>query len=328
MRLGKKLKKFLANPQKGQVSKMADTRLSVVMSVYNGGDFIQESVDSLLTQTIKDFEIIIIDDGSTDDTAKILKSYKDPRIKIFHQNNQGLVKSLNRGISLAAGKYIARQDADDKSEPDRLERQLACLEDNPAVVVVGSSIRIMDEKSRIKHVHHVLLNNPELKQELLVRSPFAHGSVMFNKDAFVKAGGYLENEWPAEDYGLWLRISIEGDFANLDAPLYVYRESSGSISSRNSALQEQKKRDIQAKAWLQRRRLQSKKIDTTAYQELEMGQQRIERIAHNLIFVLRKSLRKLHLFAAIRTKLLLLMDKGLRRKWFRLIAIKLRLKDG
>lgn len=261
---------------------MGRPKLSVVLSVYNGEQYIKESVDSLLAQSFKDFELIVIDDGSTDDTDKILKSYQDPRIKIYDQSNKGLVKSLNLGVELSGGEYIARQDADDRSEPERFEKQMAFLEANPKVVLIGSSMSVMGTDSKIKHEHRVLLNDPELKQELLVRSPFAHGSVVFRKAAFDKAGGYKQDDWPAEDYGLWLRMASEGLFANIDEPLYVYRETADSISSKNLELQEQKKHIIQKKAWLMRRSLQSKKIDTSGYANLEMGQLRIERIEQNM----------------------------------------------
>ena len=272
--------------------------VSIVLSVYNGAMYLRESLDSLLNQSFKDFELIIINDGSTDDTAKILSSYKDDRIKMYEQDNLGLVSALNRGIGLASGKYIARQDADDKSEPKRLERQVASLEDNTELVVIGSSMSVMDETSKKKHVHKVLLNDPELKQELLVRSPFAHGSVMFKKDAFNRAGRYRQNEYPAEDYGLWLRLSEFGNFANFDSPLYVYRESDRSISSQNAELQDTRKHEIQNMAWTKRRHLLAKRIDTSGYAELDMGQLRIDRITQNLTYVLGKSLRKFHFFAA------------------------------
>lgn len=301
--------------------------VSVVMAVYNGESFLKDAVDSILSQTLNNFELLVINDGSSDKTKDILAGYSDKRLRVYDQTNKGLVVSLNRAVGLAKGRYIARQDADDLSSSGRLEKQLAFLEANPEVVIVGSSMSVIDDSGHKIHEHRVLLNDPELKQELLMRSPFAHGSVMFTKAAFVKAGGYKQDDWPAEDYGLWLHMANEGLFANIDEPLYAYRENMDSISSKNFDLQEQKKHILQEKAWRKHRQLQPKKIDTATYVNLEMGQLRIERITHNLTSVLRKSLRKFNFFAAGRTKIILLSDKGLRRKYARLIAVKLRLKS-
>jgi glycosyltransferase involved in cell wall biosynthesis len=298
------------------------------MSVYNGEGYLKEALDSVLAQTRQDFEFIIINDGSTDDTAKILASYKDERLRVHDQENKGLVAALNRGVKLAGASLIARQDADDCSELERLEKQLAFLEANPETVVIGSSMKVMDKSGRSLHEHRVLLNDPELKQELLVRSPFAHGSAMFRKQAFEKAGGYHQDEWPAEDYGLWLRMAQYGKFANIDEPLYVYREGVDSISSGNLQLQNQKKQAIQAKAWHQRKHLLAGTIKTVGYPALAMGQFRVERITGNLLFTFRRGLAKASLPTAITAGKHLLADRGLRRKCARLVAVKLRLKHA
>lgn len=123
-------------------------KVSVVMSVYNGEKYLPETIDSILNQTFKDFEFIIINDGSTDKTAKILTSYDDPRIRIFNQENMGLTKSLNRAISLAKGEYIARMDADDISYPERLKKQVDYLNKNPDIGLVGSKYIRIDKRGR------------------------------------------------------------------------------------------------------------------------------------------------------------------------------------
>lgn len=269
--------------------------LSVILPAYNAELYIAAAVESILTQTYKNFELIIINDGSTDKTADIINEYKDSRIQIFTQKNQGLVASLNRGIEAAKGKHITRQDADDVSLPIRLQTQLKEFDKNPKLVVVGSSIGVMDLRGKVMHEHHVLLGNTELKQELLVRSPFAHGSVMMRRDAVLKAGGYQGDEWPAEDYGLWLRLSAYGDFANIDEPLYVYRENPAGVSSLNTKLQLEKVSHIQNKAWQQKRRLISaQKIQLSQYRGLTHGQERIERILGNSAWLSRKALAGFH----------------------------------
>lgn len=307
---------------------LATPQVSVVMAVYNGADYLRPAIDSVLAQSLKDFEFIIIDDGSTDDTAKIIRSYKDQRIRLVSQANQGLAAALNKAIGLAKGTWIARQDADDVSSPDRLARQLAILRADGSLVMIGGSIKVIDEANRVKHEHRVLLNDPELKQELLVRSPFAHGSVVFSKQAFDECGGYRQTEWPAEDYGLWLRLAAQGHFANLDEPLYGYREHGEATSTRNLEKQNEHRDAIRAEAWRRRGELLDGRINTDAYAELEMGQRRLERIASNLLFSLRKALVRLELGTAVRTAGLLLADRRLRRKCARLIAVKLRFKHG
>lgn len=259
-------------------------KISVIMSVYNGGDYLREAVDSILGQTFKDFEFIIINDGSTDKTPEILKSYTDPRITVLNQENQGLVASLNRGLAAAQGEFIARQDADDQSIPTRFEKQYKFLSTHPKVVMAGSSMRVMNEQSKITHSHHVLLNDPELKQELLLRSPFAHGSVMIRHSALKKTKGYDHAFWPAEDYELWLRLSAYGEFANFDECLYVYRENSGGISASNQAKQAAAVERVQQKAWQIRNQLVTRQgIRLSVYRKLPQDSEfRVARILANI----------------------------------------------
>ncbi len=261
---------------KGLISKTP--KISVVMSVYNGERFLREAIDSILNQTYKDFEFIIVNDGSTDRSEKIIRSYKDKRIRLINQKNHGLVYSLNKGVKLARSDLIARMDADDVSEENRLEKQIKFIKTNKSVTLVGSSMTVIDESSKIKHIHHVLIDDPELKQELLVRSPFAHGSVIFDKKKFIKAGMYKISNWPAEDYGLWLDISKHGNFYNINEPLYRYRENSNGISSTNNHQQIMKSNQIRKKAYIIRGQLLAKKIDFKKYIALDDGLPRLVRM--------------------------------------------------
>jgi len=267
-------------------------KVSVVMSVYNGGDYLSSALQSILDQSFSDFEFVIINDGSTDGSLTTLKKFakKDKRINLIDQANAGLVASLNRGIEVARGQYIARQDADDKSNPSRLAKQVEFLDGHPLVVAVGSNISVMDESGKIIHQHAVLLQNPELQQELLVRSPFAHGSVMFRRQVALKVGLYDGSTWPAEDYDFWLRLSVHGRLANLDEALYIYREHSKSISEQNTDLQNDKSEEVRARAWQQRARLASSgKINLASYKDLVMGQVRIQRILANQLWITKKA---------------------------------------
>jgi glycosyltransferase involved in cell wall biosynthesis len=210
---------------------------------------VKVAIQSVLAQTLSDFELIIIDDGSTDKSLEIIKSFKDPRMRIITRENRGLVSSLNEGISLAKGNLIARQDADDISEPTRLEKQVSEFEKNKDLVLLGTSIRTINMAGDHLNNHHVLTGENAVKAELLIRSPFAHGSVMFRKEAFIKAGEYKQDEWPAEDYGLWVRMAQYGSFNNLDTPLYSYRENDSGISAANHGEQLNKARKATENAW-------------------------------------------------------------------------------
>ena len=296
---------------------MSQPVVTVLMSVYNGQDYLAEAIDSILAQTFKDFEFLIIDDGSSDKSPAILKKYatRDKRIELLAQKNQGLVPSLNRGIKEASGKYIARQDADDQSAPNRLAKQVKFLESNPNTVIVGSSIEVMDEASNILHRHAILLDDPELRQELLLRSPFAHGSVTFNRQSAIEAGLYDPASWPAEDYDLWLRLSKYGKLANLDEYLYIYREHGSGISVKNLELQQKKLKEVQDKAWKERSRLlPKKKIDLAAYKNLDMGELRIGRIIDNNVFISKSAWRCNQKTLALKNMSILAGDRVTYRK--------------
>lgn len=295
--------------------------LSVVMSVYNGERYLEEAISSILKQSFRDFEFIIINDGSTDSTVSILNKYRDPRIKIITQKNMGLVASLNTGIKLAKGKYIARQDADDRSEPERLTRQVEFLKNNPGVVAVGSSMNVMDSTSKIKHRHSVLLHDAEIREEILVRSPFAHGSVIFLRDVAIKSGLYRQSYWPAEDYDLWLRISESGQLANVDEFLYTYREHDEGISAKNNSSQVHRSEIIRSDAWQKRNSLISKKfIHLRDYRGSTHSEMRTSRIILNVSSVSKKATRNGNLLFASRVWLMLLKDPSN----FRVIAGKIK----
>lgn len=222
--------------------------VSVVMSVYNGEKYLREAVDSILNQTFTDFEFIIINDGSTDDTLKIIKSYKDPRIVLISRENKGLVASLNEGTRKARGSYIARQDDDDVSMSDRLEKQVRYMREHSTCAVVGSRIREIDEDG-MRYYREVLSNtlpNGSLELSLSFCNPLAHGSVLIRTALLRDVGLYDEKYWPAEDYELWVRMSKVGRLAVLDDELYFYRVNTAGISFTNIKKQNSIVRRIQA----------------------------------------------------------------------------------
>jgi glycosyltransferase involved in cell wall biosynthesis len=206
-------------------------QLSVVMSVYNGESYLAEAIQSVLSQSINEFEFIIVDDGSTDSSAAIIHSFKDPRIKIITQQNSGLSAALNRGIQAAQGKYISRMDADDICMPDRFARQLDSFLADSDLVMVGSNAMLIEEDGAEIGVTHLPLEDQAIKASF-PQNPFYHSSVTFKKSIFEKCGGYNEDiRQHFEDLLLWLCFGQHGNMKNIETPLLQYRIVPGSISS-------------------------------------------------------------------------------------------------
>jgi len=203
------------------------------MSVYNGERYLQESVESILNQTFPDFEFIIIDDGSTDSSGEILQDYaqRDNRIRVVSRTHLGLAESLNRGISLARGEWIARQDADDISDHDRLRSQVEFLQANPTVGILGTVVKIIDKEGNVVGIIEHELKNGDIRFRLLRDNSLTHGSVMFSRSVFEKVGGYDEDIEYTQDYDLWCRMSRHTDLANLPLSLYAWRDLETNISN-------------------------------------------------------------------------------------------------
>lgn len=198
-------------------------KISVIMSVYNGAAHVAAAIDSILAQTFTDFEFLIIDDGSSDDTPNILKSYDDPRIKIHTQANAGLTKALNTGLELASAPIIARQDADDVSYPERLATQLALLEAKPDVVLVGSNADVVYPAYKAQWGTHTDIG---LQKIVFFKTPFPHSTAMFRAGL----GSYDESFKTAQDMELWMRLAGQGRLAMLPEPLIQLNIEAGSIS--------------------------------------------------------------------------------------------------
>ncbi|MBN1392854.1 MAG: glycosyltransferase [Sedimentisphaerales bacterium] len=215
--------------------------ISVVMSVYNGERYLHGAVDSILNQSFKDFEFIIINDGSNDGSFEVILEYqaRDRRIVLVNQNNIGLTSSLNRGIRLSRCEHIARQDADDVSLASRLEKQLGFLKGNPKVAVVGCFGEIFNNEGTVSPIGNLKLSSRGVKKYLLRQNPMMHGSVMMRKSCLEKAGFYRGFFRHAQDYDLWLRLSESFDLAVLPEPLYRYRVSADAISVSKFLIQKQ-----------------------------------------------------------------------------------------
>lgn len=194
------------------------------MSVFNCQDYVGEAVESILSQTFKNFEFIIVDDGSSDGTREILLDWaqKDSRVKILtNPENIGLTKSLNRAIKMAQGKYIARQDADDISLPQRLEKQISFLEKHPKIKLLGTFWYLIDKGGRVLAEKTLPVSTRIIKKALIKTNPFIHTSVVINKELLDNIGGYNENFKVIQDYELWFRIARIAEVENL--PLFLVK---------------------------------------------------------------------------------------------------------
>lgn len=218
---------------------MKSPKVTVLMPVYNGQKFLKPAVESIISQTFKDFEFLIIDDGSKDKTLPIIKAYevKDPRIVVVSRPNKGLVATLNEGLKKARGEYIARMDADDISLKSRLNTEVEYLDAHPDVGLVGSNYSIIDERGKHLIDTNVFTHPTDLKLCLVTCNQYGHGSVMIRKSILAKVGDYDKSVGHLEDYDLWIRISRVAKVANIEEPLYQWRKTPESITGANLELQ-------------------------------------------------------------------------------------------
>ncbi len=212
--------------------------VSVLMPVYNAEAFLARTLDSLLCQTYKNFEIVAINDGSTDNSLDILQRYAhmDDRIVVINQDNKGLVYTLNKAAALAKGEYLARMDSDDLSLPRRFELQLEAFEKNKSAVLVAGCFDVINEDDETLYHESVPTEKEELKRALFARNPIAHGSVMLKKSVFEKVGGYSSECGPTEDYELWSRLIEFGDFVGVPATIFRWRINPDGITQSKSKI--------------------------------------------------------------------------------------------
>jgi glycosyltransferase involved in cell wall biosynthesis len=211
------------------------------MTVYKGLPYLREAIDSVLSQSYADFEFLIVNDASPDNSSGCIESYKDSRIRLLqNERNLGQAGSLNRGLSEARGGYVARLDQDDVCLPYRLEKQVAYLESRPEIAVVGSWAERIDSRSRrIGWLRERSETNGEyLANLLLSRCPLHHPSVMFRRDVVRSVGGYDCAYAPAEDYELWLRLAVRGyKAAIIHDPLVMLRAHGQRQSATKESIQ-------------------------------------------------------------------------------------------
>lgn len=218
---------------------MTEPLVSVIMPVYNCEQYIGDAINSILNQTYNAFEFLIIDDASTDNTKAIIKSFKDSRIELTEKpKNTGYTQSLNYGLAVAKGKYIARMDGDDIAFPERIDKQVSFMESHPDVVVCGTNYQILGSKvtKLLPETHE------DLKIELLENTCFGHPTVMIRKHILDEHHlCYDITKEPAEDYALWVSLLHFGKFHNLQDILMYYRVHDHQVSQKRREVQLQSK---------------------------------------------------------------------------------------
>jgi glycosyltransferase involved in cell wall biosynthesis len=214
-------------------------RISVVMPAFNAGELLQPAMESILRQSLADFEFIVIDDGSTDETAGRLAAWaaQDRRIRVLtNDRNLGLSRSLNRGLAEARAPWIARMDADDISKPERLARQLAVAERNPAAGLITCVVETIDSEDRVvgRPRRGICTQRDLLPWFMLFYNRIGgHGQVMYRRETVLKVGGYREDVGAGQDRELWLRLLKAGPCVVLNEPLYQWRgDNPGSVTRR------------------------------------------------------------------------------------------------
>jgi glycosyltransferase involved in cell wall biosynthesis len=208
------------------------------MPVRNGARWLRQAVDSVLNQEFRDFELVIIDDGSDDDTVGLLdRCARDDRVRVLRQPPQGIAAALNRGIAAARAPCLARLDADDVARPDRLARQLAFLDHHDRVDLVGSAAQVIDEVGTVIGCVAPPTDSGKLARHLRRGNPIVHSSIMMRADAVRRVGGYRNAFGAAEDYDLWLRMAENAGIANLPERLVALRRHDASVSRRNAVRQ-------------------------------------------------------------------------------------------
>jgi glycosyltransferase involved in cell wall biosynthesis len=207
-------------------------KVSVLMPVYNGEKFLSEAIDSILNQTFSDFEFLIINDGSTDQTEAIIESYKDKRIQaISLTRNAGVISALNIGLARCCGIYIARMDADDIALPERLEKQVTFMEKNPRIGIAGSWVQYFGNR---KGITRAPLTHREILWTMLFGSPFFHPTIIMRSHVLKGTNlNYPQQYTHAEDYALWAASIGFTEFANIPEVLLMYRFTESSVSAMN-----------------------------------------------------------------------------------------------
>ncbi len=222
--------------------------VSVIMPVHNAGPFLGEAIGGVLDQSFVDFELIIVDDGSTDSSGDVIRSFHDARIRHTTQPNQGVSFALNQALSMARGSFIARHDADDVSVPARLQRQLDHFSAHPGTVILGSWAALIDGGALPADTLHHPVSDAAIRFMMLFTSPFVSSSVMFRSEVLRQVAGFDTSGKVFDDYDMWSRIAQHGRAANLPEELVRYRVLTSGLThttvNTNERLIEQRRRNL------------------------------------------------------------------------------------
>jgi glycosyltransferase involved in cell wall biosynthesis len=220
--------------------------VSVLLATRDDASFLGEAIVSVLGQTFRDLELIVVDDASTDGTANLLDTFEDERLRVVRNEHQaGLAASLNRGLDLAGGRYLARLDADDVALPERLERQVERIRAEPRCAIVGTAITDLDEEGFRGSTHVLPVAARPLRWHALFSSPFFHPTVLVDRELLDAQKLRYDPEFlESEDYDLWTRLFAVADGANLTRPLVLKRVHAGQASLRRSDVQESFQRRV------------------------------------------------------------------------------------
>jgi glycosyltransferase involved in cell wall biosynthesis len=229
--------------------------VSVLMCVFNAENYLDEAIESILQQTFSDFEFIILDDGSKDNSLKIIQKHaaRDPRIKVISRENRGIIPSRNELLAASKGEYIAVMDADDIALPNRFNLQVQYLRSHQEVLGVGGNYHVIDSKGRFLTTFSLPETNDEIQKMMLVgHTAILHPTSMFRSNAIKAIGGYDPDYHLVEDLDLWLRLGEKGQIANLNVPVLKYRLHGNSISEQNGLQQRDNDRKACEAAWKRR----------------------------------------------------------------------------
>jgi glycosyltransferase involved in cell wall biosynthesis len=209
-------------------------QVSIILPVYNGEAHLKQAINSVLLQSYSDWELIVIDDGSTDTTASIIQSYvsKDSRVRqIIHEKNLGLVTSLNEGVAVSAGSFLARLDCDDYwPSPDKLNKQMEFLGQHPRCGLVGTWAEMLDMQGKRLYDFKPPANDVAIRKQILWHNCFVHSGIIIRKNILRQAGGYKLEDLHVEDYALWLRAGKISALANLPEVLVKYRKNPAGVT--------------------------------------------------------------------------------------------------
>jgi len=229
--------------------------VSVLMCVFNAEDYLDEAIESILQQTFSDFEFIILDDGSKDNSLKIIQKYaaRNYRIQVISRENRGIIPSRNELLAASQGEYVAVMDADDIALPNRFNLQVQYLRSHPEVLGVGGNYHVIDSKGRFLTTFTLPETNDEIQKMMLVgHTAILHPTSMFRSNSIKEIGGYDPEYHLVEDLDLWLRLGEKGQIANLNVSVLKYRLHGNSISEQNGLQQRENDRKACEAAWKRR----------------------------------------------------------------------------